>query len=106
MDNNNQNQFSIDLSPEVAKGKYSNLAVISHSQAEFIMDLSVNLPGMPKPAVVDRIIMTPENAKRLMAALIDNVKKYESNFGEISLDGGRKQGGTINIADLMNGTKS
>lgn len=79
----NQNQLQIQLKPEVADGKYSNLAMIGHGPNEFIIDFIFAAPGMPQAPVVSRIVMTPENAKQLMFALTDNVQKYEANFGEI-----------------------
>ena len=83
--NNSGQQLNIELSKEVARGNYSNLAIITHSHSEFIIDHVAVLPGTPKAEVISRIIMTPENAKRLLAALNDNVIKYESKFGEIKL---------------------
>ena len=76
-------QINIELSNDVAQGTYANLAIISHSSAEFVMDFIRMLPGLPKTQVKSRIIMTPEHAKRLMMALQDNVLKYESQFGII-----------------------
>lgn len=86
--NNNlkQGELSIELSAEVAEGTYANLAIITHSHAEFIMDFIRVMPGMPKAPVKSRIIITPEHAKRLMHALQDNIKKYESMFGNIKVD--------------------
>ena len=81
--NENKNQLQIQLRPEVADGKYSNLAMIGHGPNEFLMDFIFAAPGMPQAPVVSRIIMSPENAKQLMFALTDNVKKYEAQFGEI-----------------------
>lgn len=82
--NQNQNQLQIQLRPEVADGKYSNLAMIGHGPNEFLIDFIFAAPGMPQAPVVSRIIMSPENAKQLMFALTDNVNKYEAKFGEIS----------------------
>ena len=79
----NQNQLQIQLSPEVAAGKYSNLAMIGHSSKEFLIDFIFAAPGMPQAPVVSRVIMSPENAKQLMFAITDNVQKYEAQFGEI-----------------------
>ena len=79
----NEKELNIELSAEVAQGSYSNLAIISHSNSEFIIDFVRKLPGIQKPRVANRIIMTPEHAKRLMLALKDNVDKYESQHGEI-----------------------
>ena len=78
-------QIQLELKPEVAKGCYSNLAIISHSHSEFIIDFATMLPGQPKPEVSNRIIMTPEHTKRLLNALMDNITKYESQFGFIDL---------------------
>lgn len=76
-------QISIELSPEVAEGTYANLAIISHSSAEFVMDYVRVLPGLPKAQVKSRIVMVPEHAKRLMMALQDNILRYEQQFGKI-----------------------
>jgi hypothetical protein len=84
------NQINIELSEDVAQGIYSNLAVINHSAAEFVVDFIRIMPGMPKPnaRVMSRIILTPEHAKRLVAALQDNVGKYESVYGPIKEEKG------------------
>jgi hypothetical protein len=79
------NQFQIELKPEVAQGTYSNLAIITHSSCEVILDFIGMMPGMPKAEVRSRIVMAPEHAKRLLFALQDNIKKYESQYGEIDL---------------------
>ena len=71
-----EKKFDIEILPEIASGIYSNLAVITHSSNEM-------MPGIPKPTVKTRVIMTPENTKRLLRALMENVQKYESQFGEI-----------------------
>ena len=115
MDNNNpkpqQNQLAIELTP-ATKVSYSNLAIISHSRSEFVLDFATTLPGLPKAQIGDRIIMTPEHAKRLMNALFDNISKYEAQFGVIDLGGGKgpqQGGGTFNLADfgpLGGGSKS
>lgn len=83
MEKNNENQINIELNEEVAGGIYSNLAIITHSQSEFVCDFVQMLPGMPKAQVKSRIVMTPQNAKRLMRALIENVQKFEQNVGII-----------------------
>jgi hypothetical protein len=82
-DQKNQNQISIELSDEVAQGTYSNLAVITHSASEFVVDFVRIVPGITKAQVKSRIILTPEHAKRLVAALEDNISKYESVHGAI-----------------------
>jgi hypothetical protein len=81
---NQENQMNIELSEDVALGVYSNLAIITHSPAELICDFIQIMPGMPKGKVRSRVIMTPENAKRFLQALADNIEKYEENFGQIS----------------------
>ena len=81
-----KNQLNIELSAEVAEGIYSNLAIISHSSSEFIVDFIRIMPGTPKAHVKSRIILTPEHAKRLLLAMEDNVAKYESQNGKIKVD--------------------
>ena len=84
MENENKNQLQIELKEEVAQGTYANLAIITHSSSEFILDFVRVMPGLPKAGVQSRIVMTPEHAKRLMFALQDNIVKYEQQFGKIS----------------------
>ena len=100
---NEKKGISIDIKPDIAKGTYSNLAIITHSRSEFIVDFATNLPGLPKPEIVSRLLMTPEHAKRLLNALQDNIIKYESQFGIIDLEGNIRQGGgggTFNLGDF------
>lgn len=78
-----ENQLNIELSSEIAEGIYSNLAIISHSTSEFVIDFVRIMPGTPKANVKSRIILTPEHAKRLMFALQDNILKYEDQIGRI-----------------------
>lgn len=78
------NQLNIELTEEVAEGTYSNLAIITHSNAEFIVDFIRVMPGIPKAKVKSRILMTPQHAKRLLRALSDNISKFESTHGEIT----------------------
>ena len=87
MEKQQQNNIQIELTDEVAQGIYSNLAVIAHSSSEFVVDFVRLMPGVPKAKVQSRIILTPEHAKRLMLALMDNIKKYEAQNGEIKLQG-------------------
>ncbi len=98
----NKNQISIELKPEVAAGSYSNLAIISHSHSEFVIDFAAMLPGLPKAQVTNRIVMAPEHAKRLLGALNENVMKYEQQFGRIEIPG-QQQGATFNLADFNPG---
>ena len=80
-------QIQVQLDAKVGEGIYSNLALMSHSPAEFFIDFARFLPGLPKAVVQTRIIMTPIHAKHLLTALKDNVEKYEKNFGEIKMHG-------------------
>jgi hypothetical protein len=80
---NKPNQINIELSEEIAEGIYSNLAMIAHSNSEFVIDFIRLMPGVPKAKVKSRIVITPEHAKRLLNALNDNIAKYESTFGPI-----------------------
>jgi hypothetical protein len=98
-----QNQINIELSEEVAEGIYANLAMIAHSNSEFVVDFIRLMPGTPKAKVKSRIILTPEHAKRLSQALLDNIRKYEENFGAIQTNGEAPKfpmnfGGTIGEA--------
>lgn len=87
MENNqNDNQLNIELSEEMAEGTYSNLAIITHSNAEFVIDFIRVMPGVPKAKVKSRIVLTPQHAKRLLLALGDNIHKYEEQNGRIDLN--------------------
>ncbi len=80
-------QINIELSPEQGEGIYSNLALITHSPAEFVFDFTRILPGVPKTKVYARIIMTPQHAKSFLKALEENIQKYEAQYGEIKMLG-------------------
>lgn len=79
------NQLQIELKEDVAQGIYANLAVITHSSSEFIVDFVRVMPGIPKAGVKSRIVLAPEHAKRLLRALEENIGKYERIFGPIRL---------------------
>jgi len=83
-----KNQLNIELKQEIAQGTYSNLAIITHSASEFVLDFVRVVPGVPKAEVKSRVILTPEHAKRLMHALDENIKKFESVNGPIKDHGG------------------
>ena len=85
MNDPKQHGIDVELSAEVAQGHYSNLAIISHSTTEFVIDFAAILPGMPKANVASRIILTPEHAKRLLLSLQENVARYEANVARIEL---------------------
>jgi hypothetical protein len=82
-----QQQINVELGEKEAEGIYSNLAIITHSPAEFVIDFTRVLPGVPKAKVHARIVMTPQHTKMLLNAIHDNIDKYEKKFGEIKLLG-------------------
>ena len=83
MEEQNDSQLNIELSEEIAEGIYSNLAIITHSNAEFVMDFIRVVPGVPKAKVKSRIILSPEHMKRLLTAIHENVEKFEAVNGKI-----------------------
>ena len=95
MENNRdqENQIQIELPEDIAQGTYSNLAIIAHSSSEFVIDFVRVVPGVPKAKVKSRIILTPEHAKRLLFALDENIRRFESQSGEINVN--NNQGGFI-----------
>jgi hypothetical protein len=93
-------QINIELGEKEAEGIYSNLAIITHSPAEFIIDFTRVVPGVPKAKVQSRIITTPQHAKMLLKALTDNIEKYESRFGPIkTLEQPQQQFGFVENKD-------
>ncbi|MDH4070036.1 MAG: DUF3467 domain-containing protein [Ignavibacteria bacterium] len=86
-------QLNVELGEKEAEGIYSNLAIITHSPAEFVIDFTRVLPGVPKAKVHARVIMTAQHAKLLLRAMEDNVKKFEAKFGEIQIHGDPSSGG-------------
>lgn len=85
MEDQNENQLNIELSEEIAEGIYSNLAIITHSSSEFVIDFIRVMPGVPKAKVKSRIVLTPEHARRLLNALEDNMEKFETANGRIKI---------------------
>jgi hypothetical protein len=105
MQEQDQNQLNLELTDDVAEGHYCNLAMIAHSNAEFVLDFIRMMPGLPKARVKSRIVMTPEHAVRFVAALQENIARYEGAFGPIknTPDGGHPNipfnfGGTVGQA--------
>ncbi|NLZ72470.1 MAG: DUF3467 domain-containing protein [Bacteroidales bacterium] len=96
-DYNQENQIKIELDEDIALGTYANLAIITHSSSEFILDFIRIMPGTPKAKVQSRIVLAPEHAKRLMLALSDNIKKYELALGKIQLPEETNLPPTVNI---------
>jgi uncharacterized protein (DUF1778 family) len=99
-DEQNEDQLNIELSEEIAEGIYSNLAIISHSSAEFVLDFIRVMPGVPKAKVKTRIILTPEHAKRLLSALENNIEKFEATNGRIKIQQDHS-GFTMNFGGTM-----
>ena len=91
MDNNQDNhpKFEIEIPAEVAGGQYSNISIIAHSASEFVLDFASILPGLPKAKVRSRVILNPENAKRHMLSLQENIARYEKHFGTIKASGNK-----------------
>jgi hypothetical protein len=83
--NPDPNALNIELTEDIAEGEYANLALIAHSTSEFVVDFIRMMPGAPKARVKARIILTPEHAKRLLAALEENVQRFEQSYGTIKL---------------------
>lgn len=79
------NGIELELTEDIAQGNYANLAIISHSTSEFIVDFATILPGLKKAKVKSRIILTPEHAKRLLYSLQENITRYENNIGKIEI---------------------
>ena len=82
---NKQGQLQIELPQDVAQGEYANFAIITHSSSDFVIDFARVLPGLPKAQVKSRVVLAPEHAKRLLAALQENIVKYERDFGPIKI---------------------
>ena len=81
-----ENQINVELSEEMAEGEYVNLAMIAHSQSEFVIDFIKMMPGIPKARVKSRVILTPDHVYRLMQALKENIQRYEEAYGPITDD--------------------
>ena len=83
---NNEQQLNITIDEDTSDGVYSNLAIINHSTSEFIVDFITVMPGSPKARVKSRVILTPEHAKRFFKALGDNIKRFETINGDITIN--------------------
>lgn len=79
-----EGQLNIELSEEIGDGEYANLAVITHSPSEFVLDFIKAMPNVPKAKVKARVVITPQHAKRLVRALQDNIVRYEAAHGNIT----------------------
>ena len=74
-------QVQIKASDEKLAGSYANMMQVSHTREEFVLDFVNLLP--PSGQLVSRILLSPAHAKRILAALEDNIKKYEAQFNKI-----------------------
>ena len=99
-ENNKQGGLQLELNPETALGEYANLALITHSSSDFVLDFARMLPGLGKAQVRSRVVMAPEHAKRLLMALQENIYKYEQMFGKIQIS---TQANPRTIAPFGNG---
>ncbi len=97
MEEQNNNQLNIELSEEIAEGIYSNLAIITHSNSEFVLDFIRVMPGLPKAKVKSRIVLTPDHAKRLLSALEENISKFEMINGTIAVGNNDNNGMPFNF---------
>jgi hypothetical protein len=95
-----QNQIQIDIDEQTFNGVYCNLAAISHTETEVIMDFIYIHP--PKGRVRSRVITSPAHAKRLLKALQENLVNYEKTFGPIKEAAGPPQGIQINLGPNLN----
>lgn len=100
-DNRKQGKLELELPQEVAQGEYANLAIITHSSSDFVLDFARVLPGVPKALVKSRVLLAPEHAKRLLAALQENIMRYERAFGPIRIP--EKESRTIAPFDISKG---
>ena len=82
-DKNQPPHLNIELTEEMAEGIYSNLAIITYINSEFVIDFVKVMPGVPKAKVKSRIVLTPQHAKRLLKAIGENVHRFELAHGEI-----------------------
>ncbi|MDD3108744.1 MAG: DUF3467 domain-containing protein [Alistipes sp.] len=78
-------EVNIELDDQMAEGEYANLAIISHSTSEFVIDFVRMMPGVSKARVKSRVILAPEHAKRLLLSLQENIERYEAVVGTINL---------------------
>ncbi len=95
--------LQIELTPDKAQGEYANFAIITHSSSEFIVDFARMLPGLAKAQVRSRVILAPEHAKRLLAALQENIMRYERTFGQIKLPQAPQESRTISPFNVGGG---
>ena len=90
-----QKELKINIAPDKAQGVFANLALIAHTPTEFVFDFAQLMPGMPQANVVTRVVVTPDQAKKFLAALGNNISQYENKFGTIQPIGGPTPGSTL-----------
>ena len=90
-----KNQLNINITPDKAQGVFANLALIAHTPTEFVLDFAQIMPGMPQANVVSRVVVTPDQAKKILGALQNNIAQYEQKFGVIKPVGCPTHGGTL-----------
>lgn len=83
-------QISIKATDEKLKGEYSNVMQILHTKEEFVLDFLNVFP--PTGTLNSRVILSPGHFKRMMKAMDENLKKYESQFGKIEASEEPKSG--------------
>lgn len=90
-----QKELKINIAPDKAQGVFANLALIAHTPTEFVLDFAQLMPGVPQANVVSRVVVTPDQAKKILGALQNNIGQYESKFGTIQPVGGAPKGSTL-----------
>ena len=90
-----QKQLNINIAPDKAQGVFANLALIAHTPTEFVLDFAQIMPGMQQATVVSRVVVTPDQAKKILMALQNNISQYEQKFGTIQPIGGAPHGSTL-----------
>lgn len=87
-----KNELKINISPDKAQGVFANLALIAHTPTEFVLDFAQLMPGIQQANVVARIVVTPDQAKKILGALQNNIGQYEQKFGTIEPIGATPKG--------------
>ena len=90
-----QKQLSINIAQDKAQGVFANLALIAHTPTEFVLDFAQIMPGIQQANVVARVVVTPDQAKKILGALQNNIAQYEQKFGTIEPIGGPVKGSTL-----------
>ena len=90
-----QKELKINIAPDKAQGVFANLALIAHTPTEFVLDFAQIMPGIPQATVVSRVVVTPDQAKKILGALQNNIAQYEQKFGVIKPVGGPVHGSTL-----------